>query len=311
MKIDKLLVSTVQRVPREKVNRDFKCVYLIDYNSGQVINHIDSLRPGWSLISETGNSHGARGLCVFNNLLYIADWDGRLSWYSLDDFSLLGSRILDNVHGVHIIREHNDLLHIVSTKTDSVVRLDKNNNIVQETKISEASDIIDDFISRADLRINKSELRDWGNNRLHFNSICWDENGDEYHVYHNIDVIFNFTKKEFVWHSDPLFKQPHDIEIKDGYLYTNSSGTFSSLRRNLKNNNVKIFNTNESSISKNNPWNLYGMTRGLYLGDTFLLTGNTPFSIMRFNLKTLKKTKEIAIETSEAQSIFDICIIGE
>lgn len=309
MTIDKLLVSTVQRVPREKVNRDFKCVYLVDFKTGKLINQIDSLRPGWSLVSETGNSHGARGLCVFNNLLYIADWDGRLSWYSLEDFSLLGSRVLENVHGVHIVREHNGLLNIVSTKTDSVVRLDKSNNIVYKTKVSEASNIIDDFISRANLRVNKSELRDWGNNRLHFNSIAWNKDGDEYHVYHNIDAIFNFTKKEFVWAEDFLLRQPHDIEIKGDYLYTNSSGTFSSLRRDLKTNQTTTFNTNKSSTP--NPWNLHGMTRGLYIEDTFLLTGNTPFTILIFDLETLEKQREIHIKTSEAQSIFDICAIGE
>jgi len=312
----RILVTTVQRSPRKDVDRNFPYIYVLDGHTGNIFKQFAGPRPGWSLVSQTGHSHGARGIELFNDLLYIADWDGRLSWYDPETYRLIGSKILDNVHGVHTIRAYDDLLHITSTREDSIVRLNTKHQIADISDIqSKAGAFIDQFIYEQEdsSRCNQSDLNSWYYDRLHINSLAWDKDGNEYHVYHNLDAIFNFTRQEFVWYGDPLLQRPHDLEFFQDMIICNSSGTCATLAMDLHTQETTIINDNEPHIPSGAPWNLWGMTRGLRIIGDKILIGNTPFSISEFEFlnNTFVLSRHISVDTKESQSIFDICVTSE
>jgi WD40 repeat protein len=288
----RIYISSLNRVHDPNEEGDLGKLYLLDWDTKKVIPH--------SVESEAiqiGRSRGIRGI-AFNqdrNWLWVAGVNNKLSVYDANTMNLLDTFDVSEAKFLHQIRVHDQTLHLVSTGNDRIFR-----GCGDYENIGKIFHLIDPHIT-------DPSFPDWGNDRLHFNSIAWDENGDEYHVYNSPRMIFNWSKREVFMQGGP-FHSLHDIVINPKEIIVNSSGDRTTLAIDRKTKEITVIHKNRSRPSEEH--NLHGMTRGLAQFDDYLFVGVTPGTILCFRLKRgeWEYDSHVVLSEDRRESIFDILL---
>ena len=287
----RIYVTSLHRVPDPNEEGDLGKLYIIDWEDKQ-LRH----KPLATESITIGRSRGIRGITWHNGKLVVAGVTNNISVYNPDTLELENSFPNGDAKYLHQIRSHNGMLHMASTGNDVVVRAP----LYGCDSIAELRDIIDPYITHPN-------ACPWGGDRLHFNSLAWDENGDEYHVYNAASMIFNFTKKEVFCHSR-AFHALHDLVITPTHMITNSSGDRATLSIDRKTKDISVIHKSRRHPTYST--NLHGMTRGLAAHGNHLFIGITPGDIaLYYKWKDQYEfVSNFSLSIDPRESIFDILL---
>ncbi len=286
----RIYISSLNRVHDPNEEGDLGKLYLVDWDTGRVIPHSVE-----SDAIQIGRSRGIRGLCWFAEGLLVAGVTNTLTHYDPDNFSIRKTWKDQRVKYLHQIRRSPaGQLHMASTGNDRLV------TGWNTEDLSINKDIIDPYIT-------DDSFPKWGGDRLHFNSLAWDESGDEYHIYNSPRMIFNYMKGEVFAQGGP-FNSLHDIVINPKEIIVNSSGDRTTLSIDRKTKEISVLHKSRSRPSEE--YNLHGMTRGLAQWDDHLFIGITPGTLLCFRLKRNEWEYEshLVISNDRRESIFDILL---
>jgi len=114
---------------------------------------------------------------------------------------------------------------------------------------------------------------------LHFNSIGWAPNGDEYHVYYNARMVFNWTQQKIMAQGG-LLHCPHDVLVTNDGFFTCSS-TDKALYHFYNNGDIRVVVKNQEVAVPDCP-NHAGFTHGIARGDDILFVCSAPTKIQTF-----------------------------
>jgi hypothetical protein len=250
----------------------------------------------------SGKSFGPRGITKFQGNIWVASSGNDL--FVLDSNSLKVKRHLktppeiSSNAGLHQIREHGGFLWICSAGSDCLIKHD-GDNVLSVKHIAEYKEIIEP-------RIIKHYDHSWGKDKVHFNSVAWDEYENEYHVYCACYGIFNWTNKEWVVQGGPI-NSPHDIAIRDGWCYFNSSATNTTWA--LEMSSSKLIEVHKEGSEKSSQ-RQKGFARGMALDiDGLLYVTYTPCILQVYDTKRnfkLLHRKEISVDKDETS--YDILL---
>lgn len=191
-------------------------LFVVDWETkrlvGQVAMHLDN--DGHVSAVSGVRSHGARGLAVVGDELYVAGSSNRISIYALTESlpTFVRSFVVPGAQHVHQIRLHDGRLYVVSAGTDELYILDSGTDCVIDVRQLGPPP--------APPVLPYSEKR-LGEGRLHFNSIGWNAAGEALHVYMGCRTIYNRTRRTPV--SGSPMRCLHDVVEWNGLLVTNSS----------------------------------------------------------------------------------------
>lgn len=289
----RIYVTSLNRVHDPHEEGDLGKLYVLDWDT-HLLRH--QTLPTESI--SIGRSRGARGITWQRGGLVVAGVNNKLSFYDPDTLAMQGPSELSAVKFLHQIRHYKDELHLVSTGNDKLFRYWELRETVED--LSLLKDIIDPYITHSD-------APPWGQDHLHFNSIAWDENGDEYHVYNAARMIFNFTKKEVFCHSR-AFHSLHDLVITPTHIITNSSADRTTLSIDRKTKDISVIHKNRRAPHSEH--NLHGMTRGLALHKDLLFIGSTPGDLTLYQMVDgdYRFISNTSITYAKKESIFDILL---
>jgi len=286
----RIYISTVNRVGDDDVTSIFGHLYVLDWNTGKLLQ---DLKQKVANDISIGRSKGARGIVFADNKIYVANDVNAITVYDADTYKILDHKAFEELSVVHQMKMHNDLLCVASTSNDRVVRIDKDLNVVSVESVE-----------------NKKILPtegEWVNDKLHFNSICWLPNGDEIHVYNGLHMVYNFTKKEVVYQGDPL-QSPHDVIVFGDSLVVNSSASHETIQ--IKNSKARVIFSVPSEEIQNVGHNQWGYARGLTSYGNKLFISYTPTKILELKHQDgiFHLEKKITIDEGHDKSVYDLCL---
>lgn len=298
----RIFVTTLRRV-FDKGNLSHGHLYGIDWDTKEIFldKYIDTETD------PSGKSSGLRGLEFYNNNLYVADNMGRIHIFDIENYEYKETLYL-NIRHVHQLRKGPDnCLWISCTGTDTLVRM-KNDKIIDIYDLSILKDIvdIDKYVT------NDKRSRTWGNGRLHFNSIGWDLNNHQIHVYFKAKMIFDWTDKKIIYQGYPL-EDPHDIVfLNENSFFVNNSRKRSVVKFIRYNDIFDLieFGTENGTEIYENSAIMRGFTRGLKISkkDNLLFSCCAPGYIKSYNLETLELIDIKLLNVDSIDNIFDICL---
>jgi len=204
----RIYISCTNRVERpENSPRDHGDAYVIDWDTKKVIHHLDVYGPE---DIQVGRSRGCGGIAWHNNKIYIACRSG-LSVFDPDTLKYI-TQVAGVGSGIHEIKSKGNRLYVTNTSTDSFTVLEKGKVIeqvyIREKDLAEALLIyINKFVSKKNVNC--------GANKLHFNSLAWDGNGDMYHLYMAGGIIYNWSRKEIVYGPSRKGSMHHGLVLLD------------------------------------------------------------------------------------------------
>lgn len=286
-------------------------VYVLDWDSGEVLNEPLCVEPGNGLMAKSGRSSGARGIAFHQDRIYVAGSGSFINVFDPDTLRIK-TRIQcdqETQGSFHIIREKDGILYVPNTRGDSILKI-QGVEIIEEVKLEEH---VRPLLEANNARGDWYEKREWGHDKLHFNSIGWDPaTGDEYHMYFGPRMLVNFTKKEIVLKEGPL-NCPHDIVPTQHGIFTSSSGDRTVL---LVRENGRFIHTitKEYQGEYTGPeYALWGFTRGLayYKPEKLLVTGVSPGTLRGYRFEGAHKVfleKELVLTMDNKESIFDVML---
>ncbi len=287
----RIYISSLNRVRDPNEEGDLGKIYVLDWDTKSIVRNQIGGEHHY-----VGRSRGVRGMAFFPPFhLAVAGVTNKIAFYDNETMNFHSEFIEPRAKFLHQIKMHRGVLHLTSTGNDSLIRGDE----VEDLSVNR--DLID-------LYIRDPSFPDWGNDRLHFNSIAWDENDEEYHVYNSARMIFNYTRKKVFAHGGP-FNSLHDIVINPSHIIVNSSGDRTTLAIDRKTKEITVIHKNRSHPTTE--FNLHGMTRGLAQWDDHLFVGITPGTILCFKLTTGNEWEydsHVVLSEDRRESIFDILL---
>ncbi len=202
-------------------------IAMVDWETKEVLSNQEGIpqeiiRP----IKGVSKSYGTRGLAWFKDRLWIAGGVSGLIEINPDTYQVIKIHTPEEIAHPHLIKVHDGLLYVTSTSRDSLVSFD-GSKVIEEKKIKDMPgipELIEPYLPD----VHKTKA--WGRDKLHFNSVDWDSEGNEYHTYMHCRSIFNVTKKCVV---ETGLSAGHDLEIQNNRLYYSSSGDRSLFSLNL------------------------------------------------------------------------------
>ena len=278
----------------EKIEEAGK-IYILDWDTKTLLSGPYGVNPGYEYFKSLGRSHGARGIVVYKDLLYVAGSGSLLSKYDLNTFDLVETLSFKEFKFLHQIKVKNDCIYIASAGNDKRFIL-RDDIIVDELDLSTFKDILDPIYCYH---------TEWGQDRLHFNSISWDEVGDEYHIYYNPGAVFNVTKGQVVYANRKELDCVHDIVFLDNNIIINSSNSKNTKLINRATKNVRTIYEANTDITCSDI-NLSGFTRALAVCSFGLFVGSSPGRLVLLDSKNflVKEVFDFSIDKNE--SIYDI-----
>lgn len=296
----RVYITTIHRKKEFTAGERLGNVYVVDWRTKRLLTKPSGLDPGYSFHRPLSKSHGVRGISFHNEKIFVAGSGSNLSCFDKDTFELIEHREIKELIGIHHIRSHNGLLYVVSTGNDILFKLD-NFDIVDEVYIEDYKEHIEPYM------FEECKEKSWGTNKVHFNSIGWDQDGNEYHIYCGAKVIFNFTKKEVVYCGNNL-KGPHDLVFDGSSLYFNNSETLSTCKVGLVSKDlceVHSFSPDSEFISE---YNTNGFTRGLAKSGDVLFMCGSPTRVCSFDVKNNKEIDSLKLSDDLGESVFDVML---
>jgi len=279
-------------------------IYTIDLWTGTVLADPIPIVPGYDIFGCTGRSHGARGITFHDGMMYVADSGKTLFKIDPDTFQIVDSITYPEFAGLHQIKSHHGLLHVVSTSNDRLFRL-KDDEIVDEVYFGDWSSLIDGYSGRYNAP--------WGTGRLHCNSVGWDEEGNEYAVFHTNSMIFQLNTGTVFFHSEGEVWNPHDIMFHQGNIIINNTQrkTTGTIDPDTKEFTEIFAVTDEQQPDKvscvTNSW---GHTRTLVDMGDIIAVGSIPFKIhlLKLDRGTYRHFATHDLTNNPLQAIYDIAL---
>ncbi|HEC64794.1 MAG TPA: hypothetical protein ENI23_05850 [bacterium] len=278
-------------------HREMGRLYVLDWDTKTFLKNPTEVNPGHTLYKPKSKFHGARGVTIHDGYIYVAGSYDMLSRYDLETFELVDTVTFPEFKGAHQIKSYRGAIYLVSCANDMRHKV-VSKTIVETEDLSSIANIVDPYI--------KGE-HEWGTGRLHFNSINWDDDGDEYHVYYAAHMVFNYTRKEIIYQGYPL-NCPHDIAFHKDNILVNSTGDRTTVCINKHTKKAKvIYTTSDFNTVRYNSW---GFTRALGVCDDTIFVGSVPTKLAALTYKdgeyVLMEIFEVSLAEDEA--IYDIAL---
>jgi len=270
--LKRMYLSTMHRIyeagyPQGEVGY----VYCLDWETKQ------QFRPPIEIVPHQppeGKSHGSRGITIYSGQLHVATSGNNILVFDLDTFEKKNDIRYPSFKRLHQIKSHDGYLFVVSTGNDKLITID--GMIPAELDLSQAAELLEPHV------IQRTREDQWGNDMLHFNSVGWAPNGDEYHVYYNCNMVFNWTQQQIMALNGPLHR-PHDLAFTEDGFFVNSSADKACLFFKW-NGEIRVVNKNLEVPPPGIPNNT-GFTHGLAIGDDILFACGSPTKVCAFEKK--------------------------
>jgi WD40 repeat protein len=233
------------------------------------------------VIKELGMT-GVRGMCFHEGELWIAGFRNTLNLIDLETYSIKQTFTHDELRGTHLIYSRDGYLWVTNTSANEIVKL-RNNKVEKIIPLPKS--------------VN-------GTQHLHFNSIAWSPNGDEYHLYCGLGEIVNFTQQKTVFNG---IERGHDLYfLDDNQLIVNESKQKRALLINLLDKSETVLHTvtKEGIDTSENRW---GFTRGVAASKDLIFLGSSPPCLHIFD-RELNQLEPWRISQTPPETIFDICL---
>lgn len=255
-------------------------------------------------------SHGSRGICFHQGKLYVGGSHELVS--ILDpETNQLEETILTPAKRIHQLKEHNGIVYIISTGSNSYYKL-----LGKEVTGRVCVDDVRPFVEKY-LPEDKQGRNDWADSDLlHFNSIDWHpETGDEYHVYYTPGVVFNYTRKEIVCDN---VVGAHDIRFTGADTFVvNDSMNRTSLRFHKGHREI-VYQaapapggmkfTGEKAKDNHALW---GFTRVAVSAGNSLFVSSAPGRLVEINTDTWEQVDTFDVTLDPGDSLYDIALHPE
>jgi len=301
----RIYVSSIFRLEKtHQLPGDIGRVYAYDLESGSYLTKptgVDPGDPGLTMHSSQGRSIGARGVAFYQDQICVAGSNTKFSIYDKTNYKLIHSVDKPETSFLHQIRARHGRLFVASTGNDR--RFVFNGWSVEE------DEFLGDYRSIIDKYVNPAVSNKWGADRLHFNSIGWDEYGDEHHVYLNASMVFNFTKKSVVYAGDAL-QSPHDVSFHYSDIIVNSTLSKQTVAIDRDTKKTRIIYTANFGDDPGNPDNNWNSTRCLLVDGDYLIVGAVPVRLIVLRRRhdgTYLQEDVIELSKLEYEAIYDLC----
>jgi len=307
----RIYISTVNR--REapgSLGESAGKVYVLDWETKELISDFSSMKINKTCYMQPGRSHGSRGITVHEDSLCIAGSNNTVGYYDLDTLELKKEIKFDapKVKALHQIKDHDGYLYIVSTGTDRLLKV-KDGETVEEIDLIGQAKELDKYISQ----LWKGTTH-WPKDKLHFNSIGWDDNGDEYHLYFSAGVVYNYTKQEVAVQKDFL-RGTHDLCFSDNYVYVSGSTARTVFKIDLKTGQEqRVFHVDDyDEMPKNRDKNEichWGMLRGMVLYEDRVFVCRAPVKVFELlcNENRIELIDSLNLSSTYYESVYDIAL---
>jgi len=272
-------------------------------------------------------SHGCRGICFHRDKLYVGGGDSLVS--ILDpETNQLEETILTPAKRIHQLKEHNDIVYVISTGTNSYYKL-QGRDIVGHVSVSDVRPFVESYLHKDPQGLGALVLKhlseqsrvgggDWREkDQLHFNSIDWHpETGEEHHVYYTPGLVFNYARKEIVL--DGLVGA-HDLRIIDADTYiVNDSMNRTSLRVSSVGRDI-IYQADSSppegiefkGEKEGQNHALWGYTRVAVTAGNSLFVSSAPGRLVEINTDTWEQVDIFDTTLDPGDSLYDIALHPE
>lgn len=299
----------------EENNAPSDSIFVLDWESKEILFSPEMPPEEWTVpIRAVSRSVGTRGLAWYQGHLWAVGSVGGLFKIDPDSGELIEEFQIDQIVHPHLMKVKGDLLYITSTGRDSLVAFD-GKQVVGECLLKDipglpalVKPLIDPL----------RDGREWGDDKLHFNSVAWDEEGNEYHTYMWCHAIVDVTNLRVI---EKGILAPHDLEIAGGRIYysasndrsTHSVGLESGSRSTVFRKQIpddelerrrKFKETNEGQV-----FPYVSLTRGIKIYKNLLFLCNAPGTISCLDLnKHGKVVGEMEYCESKAAQPFDILL---
>lgn len=209
---------------------------------------------------ELSRSVGCRGICYYDGFIWLATSERGLIKLSPDDLSMHENNFMDTdvIQHTHQIKLHDGKLWMCDTGHDRVAVYNWETKEVESyIDLSCDSDMLDELD-------NNQKHKPYGTDRLHFNSIEWAPNGDQWHLYMHCNCLFNFTTKRIIAPPQEHRAGMHDILfLDDDRLIYSSSNSNTTYELNLKTEEYRAIYQEPKRARQDNISNQFGWARGL------------------------------------------------
>ncbi len=287
----RVYVTLVGRVDKHRDSpEDVGELVVLDWDTRTVLNRV--IVDSGKLV-EKGRSRGASGITWLDGSIYVGC---RAGIVRMDpdtfDYEVLDIEVPSSLHQ---IKSHEGKLYLTGAGDNSLVVIE-GDKMVGRT-----------ILGSADVP-------------LHFNSIGWDSNGDQYHLYMGSILnpkptrkcpsrIINFTTgTELHGHLGVL---PHDLcFIKDDRLLYTSSAAGEIISINLKTRDRFVLFSKEIKSNPGGGYRVQGLLRGLAFDDATnaVLVGSAPGIIHELDADTGEERSSVNFSNTAGTAVYDILL---
>jgi hypothetical protein len=212
----RIYISSIYRGEADSSNND--TLFTVDWETGDILASPEKpaevcLMP----IKGISKSYGTRGMAWYKDKLWVLGAVQGLLEIDPNTYNIIKTHRPEKIHHPHLMKVKDDLMWVTSTQRDSLVAWD-GTKVVQERRIQDIpgiKELTDPYLAPSVMD------RPFGADRLHFNSVAWDSDGNEYHTYMFCSAIFDVTNMRVVESGIPA---PHDLEIRGNRLFYSASG---------------------------------------------------------------------------------------
>ena len=223
----RIYISCIYRDDNNKALGGDDWLFIVDWENKTVLSTPEKPPAECVLPARfSARSVGLRGLTWFKDRLWTAGASQGLLEIDPDTCQLIKFHQLPEISEPHQIKAKGDVIHIANTGHDSVLEFD-GTAVVQERKIVDmpgVPELIEPYL------LDAYKTIPWGERRVHFNSLTWDSEGNEYHTYMRCNSIFDVTNQRII---ECGISQAHDLEVVGTNLFYSSSGDRSTFSVNL------------------------------------------------------------------------------
>jgi len=227
-------------------------------------------------------TRGVRGLVFVDHHLILASFTNELFLLDTERGTVIGKWEYPELSFLHKIYYDGEHIVIPSTGNDSVARI--------HPGTMELVDIV--------------TLTGSPKDTLHFNSMGWDGEGNEYHLYHTPGKIVRRDTGETVFED---LVGAHDLEFIDGLrVVVNDSSRRRTMLGDLRNKELTpIFTAEDGPSTTVSKW---GWTRGAAYYPGMLFIGSAPANIHLLETTFFLEVGSMRLSDTAEESIFDICL---
>jgi len=264
-------------------------LYVVDWDTHTVLARLLVTGSGGKVSVHSGiRTHGARGVAIAKDLLYVAGSSNIISVYRLGQTTPDYLTSFEIPGGcIHQIRFHDERLYVASAADDHLY-------VLRDDVVIEAiylPDIVETSLLEPRLQ-PPFTTHPYGADRLHFNSLAWDAEGAMHHIYLGANAVYDVTRRRLLPFGDALWG-PHDLVFWNDWTVVNSSMDKSTIAL-TKNQRLRVirkgYGNGTIEIGSGGDW---GFARGMVEHQERLFCGSAPFHVHEFKQGTSGQTEHV------------------